>query len=218
MVLQLDVLGPDTLPLLLVASGLVISILEALAPGAHLIVVGVALLAAGLVGLLLGPFATVLASPFVLGLLVILFGSLAFYGYRELDIYGGKGQQQTSDSDSLRGSTGRVTETVTPTGGEIKLDGGGFSPYYSARSVEGEIPEGTEVMVVDPGGGNVVTVESLAGGMDDIDRELARGREHQRESADVEGGTNGGSGGDEGGAVGGEENHEIEPERERERE
>ncbi|QLG26230.1 NfeD family protein [Halorarum halophilum] len=172
MLLQSDLLGPDTLPLLLVASGLVISILEALAPGAHLIVIGIALLAAGLVGLLIPP----LAGPFVLGLFVMLFGALAFYGYREFDIYGGKGQAQTSDSASLRGETGRVTETVTPTGGQIKLDGGGFNPYYSARSVHGDIPVDTEVMVVDPGGGNVVTVESLEGDMDDIDRELARGR------------------------------------------
>ncbi|WP_435144405.1 NfeD family protein [Halobaculum sp. P14] len=178
--LQSGPLGPETLPLLLVAAGLVVSILEALAPGAHLVVVGVALLAAGLVGLLLGP----VAGPFVLGLLVLVFGALAFYGYRELDVYGGKGQAQTSDSGSLRGATGRVTETVTPTGGQVKLDDGGFSPYYSARSVDGEIPEGEEVMVVDPGGGNVVTVESLAGGVDDIDRELARERSRRDEERD----------------------------------
>ena len=198
MLLQSDLLGPDTLPLLLVASGLVISILEALAPGAHLIVIGIALLAAGLVGLLVPP----LAGPFVLGLFVLLFGALAFYGYREFDIYGGKGQDQTSDSASLRGATGRVTETVTPTGGQIKLDGGGFNPYYSARSVRGEIPVDTEVMVVDPGGGNVVTVESLEADLDDIDRELARGRERRSQP------TENGEGGREG----------VERERETERE
>ncbi|MXR41216.1 NfeD family protein [Halobaculum sp. WSA2] len=172
MLLQSGLLTPETLPLLLVAAGLVLSIAEAVVPGAQFIVIGVALLAAGLVGLALGP----LAGPFVLGLLVLVFGALAFYGYHEFDLYGGKGQAQTSDSGSLRGSNARVTETVTPTGGEVKLDEGGFSPYYSARSVDGEIPVGTEVMVVDPGGGNVLTVESLAGGIDDIDRELAKGR------------------------------------------
>lgn len=187
--LQSELLGPDTLPLLLVASGLVISILEALAPGAHLIVVGVALLAAGLVGLLLAPVAAPLASPFVLGLLVLVFGALAFYGYRELDIYGGKGQQQTSDSKSLRGSIGRVTETVTPTGGQIKLEGGGFSPHYSARSVDGEFPVGTEVIVVDPGGGNVVTVESLDADVDEIDRELTRARRRDGSGSPPEGST-----------------------------
>ncbi|SFL01414.1 Membrane protein implicated in regulation of membrane protease activity [Halogranum rubrum] len=176
--LQLDFLDPALLPLLLIVAGIGLSLAEALAPGAHFVVLGVALLAAGLVGLLLGP----LAGPIVLALLVFLFGALALYGYREFDIYGGKGTGQTSDSDSLKGKTGRVTERVTPTDGEIKLDSGGFNPYYAARSLHGEIPEGTEVMVVDPGGGNVVTVESLdLVTEDEIDRELRRGREARGE-------------------------------------
>ena len=177
--LQLDLIGPETLPLLLIAAGLLLSVAEAIAPGANFIVVGIALLGAGLVGLALGP----LASPFVLGLFVLLFGAIAFYGYHELDIYGGKGQAQTSDSDTLKGKTGRVTERVTRTGGEVKLDGGGFNPYYSARSIEGEIAEGEEVMVVDPGGGNVVTVESLSYVEDDIDRELAADRSRKAAEA-----------------------------------
>jgi len=177
--LQLSI-PPETLPLLLVTAGLGVSFLEAFAPGAHFIVLGIALLAAGLVGLVLGP----LASPIVLGVLVLVFGSLALYGYREFDIYGGKGTEQTSDSASLRGRTGRVTERVTPTDGEVKLDDGGFNPFYAARSVDGELPVGTEVVVVDPGGGNVVTVESLSTGYDDIDRQLDQGRASR--SDDVE--------------------------------
>ena len=169
--IQLSV-PPGTLPLVLVAAGLGLSVLEALAPGAHFIVLGVALLAAGLVGLVLGP----LASPIGLGVFVLVFGALALYGYREFDLYGGKGSGRTSDSTSLRGRTGRVTERVTPTEGEVKLDKGGFNPVYSARSVDGEIPEGTEVMVTDPGGGNVVTVESVSAAYDDIDRKLDEGR------------------------------------------
>jgi membrane protein implicated in regulation of membrane protease activity len=120
----------------------------------------------------LGP----LASPIVLGVFVLVFGALALYGYREFDFYGGKGSGRTSDSTSLRGRTGRVTERVTPTEGEVKLDKGGFNPRYAARSVDGEIPEGTEVMVIDPGGGNVVTVESVSAAYDDIDRKLEEGR------------------------------------------
>lgn len=174
--LQGGLIGPDALPILLVAAGLAIATAEAFIPGAHFIVVGLALLGAGLVGLAAATLGIpLLASPFALGIFVLLFGALAFYGYRNLGIYEGTGEK-TMDSDSLRGSTGRVTERVTPTSGEIKLDGGGFNPYYSARSVDGEIPEGTEVMVVDPGGGNVLTVESLSGGLDEIDRELERGR------------------------------------------
>ena len=178
--LQLDLIGPETLPLLLVAAGLGLSLAEAFAPGAHFVVLGVALLLAGLVGLVIGSFAT----PIVLGLLVLVFGSLALVGYRELDLYGGKGSGRTSDSTSLRGKTGRVTECVTPTAGEIKLDSGGFNPYYAARSVHGEIEEGAEVIVTDPGGGNVVTVESLGAVEDEIDRELARER---RQSDDRDG-------------------------------
>ncbi|WP_435182855.1 NfeD family protein [Halobellus sp. EA9] len=185
--LQLSI-PPETLPLLLVAAGLGVSFLEAFAPGAHFIVLGIALLAAGLVGLVLGP----LASPVVLAVLVLVFGGLALYGYRELDIYGGKGTAQTSDSTSLRGRTGRVTERVTPTEGEVKLDDGGFNPYYAARSVDGELDVGTEVVVVDPGGGNVVTVESLETEYDEIDRALERGR--REGAADAAGGDGGGSG------------------------
>jgi membrane protein implicated in regulation of membrane protease activity len=171
---QLDVISPDTLPLLLITAGLLVSLAEALAPGANFIVVGIGLLGAGLVGLLLSPL--IALSPFLLGILVLIFGSLAFYLYHEFDFYGGKGQQQTSDSDALQGKTGRVTERVTLSGGQVKLQGGGFNPYYSARSLDTEIPEGTDVMVVDPGGGNVVTVEALSIIEDDIDRQLAAGR------------------------------------------
>jgi hypothetical protein len=42
--------------------------------------------------------------------------------------------------------------------------------------MDGEIEVGTEVMVIDPGGGNVVTVAPASGDEDEIDRALARGR------------------------------------------
>lgn len=171
----------DSLPLLLVLAGAGLALAEAIIPGAHFIVLGVALLLAGLVALVFPP----LAQPFVLAALVLGFGGLALYAYREFDIYGGKGIARTSDSDSLKGTTGRVTERVTTTEGQIKLDNGGFNPFYAARSMDGEIPEGTKVMVIDPGGGNVVTVEPLDHIEDPIDRELARGRENA-ERADEE--------------------------------
>ena len=180
--LQLDLISPETLPLLLITAGLLISLVEALAPGANFIVVGIGLLGAGLTGLLLSPL--IALSPFVLVILVLIFGAIGFYLYNEFDLYGGKGQAQTRDSKSLRGKTGRVTERVTPSGGEVKLQGGGFNPYYSARSLDTDIPEGTDVMVVDPGGGNVVTVESLEVIEDDIDRELAKGRSEADDTAE----------------------------------
>ncbi|WP_458185141.1 NfeD family protein [Haladaptatus sp. NG-WS-4] len=162
----------DSLPLLLVLAGAGLTLAEALIPGAHFIVLGVALLFAGLVALAVPP----LATPFVLAALVLVFGGVSLYAYRELDLYGGKGTGRTKDSDSLKGATGRVTERVSPSEGQVKLEDGGFNPYFAARSMDGEIPEGTEVMVIDPGGGNVVTVEPIGHIEDSIDRELARER------------------------------------------
>ncbi|GAA0720388.1 membrane protein implicated in regulation of membrane protease activity [Halorubrum trapanicum] len=184
---QSGLVSPDTLPLLLLTAGLLLSMAEALAPGANFIVVGIALIGAGLGGLLLTAFgvAGALLTLFM-AVLTLVFGAAAFYGYHEFDLYGGKGQQQTTDSDSLKGKTGTVTERVTPTGGEVKLAGGGFNPHYSARSIDGEIDEGEEVMVVDPGGGNVVTVESMGYVEDDIDRELAADRARKAAASEAE--------------------------------
>jgi membrane protein implicated in regulation of membrane protease activity len=175
---------PLSLVLLLAGAGLMVA--EALAPGAHFIVLGVALLVAGLVGLLIPPSLAVF-TPFVLAAVVVAAGGAALWAYREFDFYGGRGSGQTSDSDSLRGKTGRVTERVTETEGQVKLDEGGFNPHYQARTVDGTIAVGEEVIVTDPGGGNVVTVESVSRFDDDIDRELARGRRQGTEESDSEG-------------------------------
>ena len=174
--MQSSVLGwiGNNLPLFLLLAGAGLTIAEAFAPGAHFIVLGVALLVAGLVGLVL-PSSMGLIAPAILAAVVLGAGAATFYVYRQFDFYGGKGGEQTSDSDSLRGATGRVTERVTATGGEVKLDSGGFNPYYRARNADGEIAEGTEVMVMDPGGGNVVEVAPVEG-FDEIERELERGR------------------------------------------
>lgn len=175
-----------SLPFLLVLVGAVLMVMEAFAPGAHFIVAGIALLVAGLVGIVLGGVVPPVVLPLVLAAVVLGAGGTALYVYRQFDFYGGKGTEQTSDSKSLRGKTGRVTRTVTDSDGEIKLDaGGGFNPYYQARSIDEDIPEGEDVMVVDPGGGNVLVVESMAGIEDDIDRELARDRRRrEREESD----------------------------------
>lgn len=167
-----------SLPLLLILVGVGLSISEALAPGAHFIVLGVSLLLAGLIGLAV----PALSGPLPLAGLVLASGAGALYLYREFDIYSGSGSGITTDSASLKGRSGRVTERVTDTEGEIKLDGAGFNPYYSARTIDGTIPEGREVLVVDPGGGNVLTVEAIDAIEDDIDRELRLGRERQRET------------------------------------
>ncbi|WP_323173157.1 NfeD family protein [Natrialba sp. PRR66] len=180
---MLDALAGNA-PLLLLSVGLVLMLLEALSPGAHLIVIGVALVGAGLIGVLFpGPL-----NLFVLAALTLGFGIVAAYIYNEFDFYGGKGTAQTSDSDSLSGSTGYVTETVSTRGGEVKLEDGGFAPFYSARTTSGTIEEGEEVIVIDPGGGNVLTVESLGSiGDDEIDRALAtESTDTEREATEPE--------------------------------
>jgi membrane protein implicated in regulation of membrane protease activity len=172
----------SNLPLVLTLLGAGLIIAEAFAPGAHFFVVGVALFAAGLVGLFL-PAALGPLNLVIMAVVVALAAAGTLWAYWEFDVYTGAGKDRTSDSESLRGGTGRVTERVTPRDGEVKLDDGGFNPYYQARSVDGEIPEGEEVIVVDPGGGNVLTVEAFGDARDDIDRELERSRERSREEA-----------------------------------
>ena len=165
----------SNLPLVLTLVGAGLIMAEAFAPGAHFFVVGVALFVAGLVGFILpigGPL-----SLFIMSLVVIGTAVATLYGYRRMDIWGGTGEGKTSDSASLRGQVARVTERVTPTEGEVKVSEGGFNPYYRARSVDGEIKEGEEVIVIDPGGGNVLTVEAFANVKDEIDRELERDQE-----------------------------------------
>jgi len=173
----------NNIPLFLILVGAGLIMAEAFAPGAHFFVVGVALFAAGLVGFLL-PFSGPVAL-FIMSLVVIGTAVATLYGYRRMDIWGGSGEGKTSDSASLRGKTARVTERVTPTEGEVKVSEGGFNPYYQARSVDGEIEEGEEVIVIDPGGGNVLTVESFSEVKDEIDRELERDKEmSERQSAE----------------------------------
>ncbi|EMA36573.1 NfeD family protein [Halococcus hamelinensis] len=185
--LQVTDLVLNQLPLVLLICGLGLVGLETLAPGGHFMVLGIALLVSGLVGLALGTFLGPVFLAAVLAPVVIASGAAAFYVYREFDFYGGKGSGRTSDSSALRGKTGRATERITHSSGEVKLDEGGFNPYYAARALDRDIEEGEEVMVTDPGGGNVVTVESLSMIEDDeIDRALARGREEAADERERE--------------------------------
>jgi membrane protein implicated in regulation of membrane protease activity len=174
------------LAFLLVVAGMVLMVMEAVAPGAHLIVLGVALFGAGLIGMY-APEALGLNRPLALATLILAIGAVSLYVYRRFDFYGGKGMGQTSSSDSLAGKRGRVTERVTETEGEIKVEDGGFNPFYRARSTGAALEPGTEVVVVDPGGGNVVTVAAADGPQDQATGEPDTG--NGDEGADVSGGT-----------------------------
>lgn len=170
---MVDPLSPS-LPLLLLMAGVVISVLEALAPGAHFVVLGTALMVAGLAGVLFPP----LGAPLALAAIVLAVGGVSLWTYRNFDIYGGSGTAQTSDSQTLSGRRGVVTERVTQTSGRVRLFDGGFDPSYTARALDEPIDEETEIIVVDPGGGSVLTVAPIDDIDDDaIDRALARERE-----------------------------------------
>lgn len=170
----------SSVPVLLALAGTALVVAEALAPGAHFMVLGIALLGAGIVGILFpGPL-----SPIILAALSILFGGAAFYFYRNISFFGQRGKA-TIDSDRLSGKVGVATKKITRFDGEVKLDVG-FNPYYSARSYGGdEIEEGTEVIVIDPGGGNVLKVEPIENiDQDEIDAELEKGKEIETEEVE----------------------------------
>lgn len=180
---MVDLLAPGTLPLILVVAGVALSVMEAIAPGAHFVVLGTALTIAGLAGLLFPP----LGTPIALAVMVLFVGAASLWGYRHLDVYGGKGTDQTSTSASLAGREGVVIDRVTQTTGRVRLYDGGFDPTYSARALGEPIPEGARVLVIDPGGGSVLTVENVDSiEADSIDRELAKGRERRNEDRESE--------------------------------
>jgi len=138
---------------------------EALIPGGTLMVVGTGLLAAGATGLLFE-----INSLLPLTVLTAVYGTIAFAGFRHVDVYGERGEQ-TSGADSLKGDIGVVKETVTADDGRVKLKSGGFDPFYLARSYTGEtIPEGTTVRVVNPRGGNILEVKAVSD-EDDVSEE-----------------------------------------------
>ncbi len=180
---MVSLLGESLTTILLVA-GLILTVLEGFAPGAHFIVIGVALLAAGILGLLV-PGAARARGP---GPPVLVGGAGSFYLYRHFEFYTGSDRGQTEGSADLVGEQGYVIERVTPRSGQVKLESGGFDPTYAARSVEGIIEEGTPIIVIDPGGGNVLKVDAIAQ-QDEIDRELERGanrKETTEKSAETE--------------------------------
>jgi membrane protein implicated in regulation of membrane protease activity len=134
--------------------GLFLLVGEALVPGGTLMVLGIGVMGAGVTGQLFG-----FDGLFPLTVLTGVYGSVAFAGFRRFDVYGERGEQ-TSEAESIKGRTGVVERAVTTQEGEVKLDEGGFNPRFVARSATGdEIPEGTRIRVVDPGGGNVLKVE-----------------------------------------------------------
>lgn len=139
--------------LLSIGVGLILA--EAIVPGANFIVIGIALFISGLTGVLI-PQAS---SPLILASIILLVGAITFYVYQNYELLPGEnGKGKTRDATDLLSEEGYVTDTVTQMSGEVKLQNGGFNPYYQARSIDETIEEGTKIIVVETGGGNVVTV------------------------------------------------------------
>lgn len=120
----------------------------------NLVIVGIVVSLAGLIGVVVEPESTLL----VLAALVPVVGFLLFYLYRHVQYPRSEAPEQTSSARSLVGQAGDVTEEVTPRGGEVELLRGGFTPTHRARSRSGTIAPGERVIVIEPGGGNVLTV------------------------------------------------------------
>lgn len=138
---------------LLFVIGLLVTMTGALGDP-NLLLVGLVVSIAGVIGMLLGPYST----PLVLGALIPIVGFVVFYVYRFVRFPLSERPDQTSSARSLVGEGGFVTERVTPRDGAIKLDGGGFDPHYRCRTEGGTIEVGERAVVVAPGGGNVLTV------------------------------------------------------------
>lgn len=171
MVQATEILGLS-LNLIILLMGSLLVIAEAIIPGAQFIVIGVSLLVTGVIGFII----PAVGSSIPLLLLVFTIVSiLTFLGYSRLNIYEGEGGViETTDSDSLEGTEGVVTETVTQTQGKVDLNKTGFATEFQARSeFDDQIEEGTNIIVVDGGGGSIVTVQPFSNTQaDEIDREL----------------------------------------------
>ena len=144
----------ESVILILLIVGATFMIFEAIAPGADLIVVGIALFLTGLVGWLI-PSVT-------LPLLLLVFVGVAvssYYLYHNFVVFENGEGDQTSGSDDLEYNEGTAIEDITAESGRVRLDEGvGMSTKFQARCPHGKIEEGTIVMVTDSGGGSILEV------------------------------------------------------------
>lgn len=157
-----------TLAHLFILAGGVFIVLEAVAPGADMVVIGAALLLAGLFGVQTGIGTEVVnaSNLFYLSIVAFLSGLLVFYFYRKYLHKQGKGVV-TSSSDDLKDAQGITITKVTADEGRVRIENGGSNPKYSARSTAGVIEARTKIRVVDPGGGSLLRVAPLENEMED---------------------------------------------------
>lgn len=145
---------PETVVAALILLGAGLMIAETVAPGANFVVVGVGLLITGFIAFLL-PF----GSPIILPIVFVVVSAITFYFYKEL-AFSDDNTAQTTDASSLKYKEGIVTEKVTPTQGQVRItdDVSLMNSKFQARCDQGEIPEDTEIIVNNPGGGSILRV------------------------------------------------------------
>lgn len=117
--------------------GLSLISLEALVGGVmedNIIVLAASTLTTGVIGTLFQ-----IDSLLLLTVILGISGSIIFYIYHNYTFFGLEDAEQTSDANSLLGKEGVVESKITRDDGEVKLDGGGFSPYYSAVPADGGV-------------------------------------------------------------------------------
>ncbi|MFB6284319.1 MAG: NfeD family protein [Halobacteria archaeon] len=166
---------PPTIPTILTGIGTLLVVAEAVMPGAHFMVIGLALLGAGITGLVIGT-----NSFLYLGIFALFYGGITYYYYRN-NLYPDEEVARTSSSSDLQGKVGRVVEEVTNDTGRIKIDEH-FDPSFAARNFSGETIEvGEKVRVVDPRGGNVLVVERFEE-ISESDNEISESDEEISES------------------------------------
>lgn len=146
----------QTINLLLLSLGSLLIAAEAVIPGASFIVIGVTMFVTGLVSI----FAPFGGSIIFLTVIFLLTGVTTMYAYRQVS--SGQKSQTINTESSLEGEYGIVSEEVTENNGKVNIKTKTI-PFrkddeMQARCKYGSIEEGTEVIVTDSGGGNILTV------------------------------------------------------------
>lgn len=148
------VLGGFSIGVAAVIIGMIMIMSIVILPVDEIVVGGIGLTLAGILATLI-PF---LGGLIPVAIMTVVFTIVSYYLYKNNVRVGGL-NENTSDSGDLVGKTGIVVETIPASGtGTVKLEGGGFSRYSATAEENKRIEEGESVMVMDPGGGNIVSV------------------------------------------------------------
>ena len=145
-----------TVALIIVIIGALLILMEALNPGAFMVIPGTVLVIVGAIGYIVPDFLFSIYSPLTAIIIAIPITVATIYAYRML---AKPVPPTTSVSDSLIGKRGKVTTETGPNDlkGKVKIG----LEVWSAVSDE-TLPEGTEVEVISTEGVHI-TVKKIEG-------------------------------------------------------